>query len=44
MARDLYATLDLNLLKTLQVLSQEQNTRRAAERLFVTQPVVSQAL
>lgn len=44
MARDLYATLDLNLLKTLLVLSQEQNTRRAAERLFVTQPAVSQAL
>lgn len=44
MARDLYATLDLNLLKTLMVLSQEQNTRRAAERLFVTQPAVSQAL
>ncbi len=44
MARDLFATLDLNLLKTLLVLSQEQNTRRAAERLFVTQPAVSQAL
>lgn len=44
MARDLYATLDLNLLKTLLVLNQEQNTRRAAERLFVTQPAVSQTL
>ena len=44
MVRDLYATLDLNLLKTLLVLSQEQNTRRAAERLFVTQPAVSQSL
>ena len=44
MARNLYATLDLNLLKTLMVLNQELNTRRAAERLFVTQPAVSQAL
>jgi DNA-binding transcriptional LysR family regulator len=44
MARDLYATLDLNLLKTLIILSQEQNMRRAAARLFVTQPAVSQAL
>lgn len=44
MARDLFATLDLNLLKTLSILAQEQNMRRAAERLFVTQPAVSQAL
>ena len=44
MARDLFATLDLNLLKTLSVLAQENNMRRAAERLFVTQPAVSQAL
>jgi len=44
MAKDLFATLDLNLLKTLRVLVQEGNTRRAAERLNVTQPAVSQAL
>jgi DNA-binding transcriptional LysR family regulator len=44
LARDLYATLDLNLLKTLLVHSQEQNIRPAADRLFVTQPAVSQAL
>jgi DNA-binding transcriptional LysR family regulator len=44
MARDRFATLDLNLLRTLSVLTQERNTRRAAERLFVTQPAVSQAL
>ena len=42
--RDRYQTLDLNLLKTLQVLGQEQNMRRAADRLFVTQPAVSQSL
>ena len=44
MAGDLFATLDLNLLKTLSVLAQENNMRRAAERLYVTQPAVSQAL
>ena len=44
MARDRFATLDLNLLRTLSVLSQERNTGRAADRLFVTQPAVSQAL
>ncbi len=44
MARDRFASLDLNLLRTLTVLTQERNTRRAADRLFVTQPAVSQAL
>lgn len=44
MARDIFATLDLNLLRTLRVLHQEQNMRRASERMFVTQPAVSQAL
>lgn len=44
MTRDLYSTLDLNLLKILIVLYQEQNMRRASERLFVTQPAVSQSL
>ena len=31
MARDIFATLDLNLLRTLQILHQEQNMRRAAD-------------
>lgn len=44
MARDLFATLDLNLLKTFSVLAAEGNMRRASERLHVTQPAVSQAL
>ena len=44
MAKDLFANLDLNLLKTLSVLVQEGNMRRASERLHVTQPAVSQAL
>lgn len=44
MAKDLFATLDLNLLKTLSVLVQERNMRRASGRLHVTQPAVSQAL
>jgi DNA-binding transcriptional LysR family regulator len=43
-AKDRYATLDLNLLKTFLVLAQEQNMRKAAARLYVTQPAVSQAL
>jgi LysR family transcriptional regulator, nod-box dependent transcriptional activator len=36
--------LDLNLLLTLDVLLDERNVSRAAERLFVTQPAVSAAL
>lgn len=44
MGRDLYSTLDLNLLKILIVLYQEQNMRKASERLFVSQPAVSQSL
>ncbi|TDR73650.1 LysR family transcriptional regulator [Photobacterium lutimaris] len=44
MAKDLSANLDLNLIKTLLVIDQEQNLRKAAERLFVTQPAVSHAL
>ncbi|MCC4797420.1 LysR family transcriptional regulator [Enterovibrio norvegicus] len=44
MAKDLFNTLDLNLLRTFLVLFQEKNTRKAAERLFVTQPAVSQNL
>ncbi|MDP2574730.1 LysR family transcriptional regulator [Vibrio penaeicida] len=44
MAKDLFATLDLNLLRTFLVLSQELNMRKASERLFVSQPAISQAL
>ncbi|MFA0457533.1 LysR family transcriptional regulator [Vibrio breoganii] len=44
MAKDLAANLDLNLLRVFVVLFQEKNTRRAAERLHVTQPAVSQSL
>ncbi|GMQ45587.1 LysR family transcriptional regulator [Vibrio sp. 10N] len=40
----LFNQLDLNLLKTFRILLQERNTRKAAERLYVTQPAVSQAL
>lgn len=36
--------LDFNSLKTLKVLGEEKNTKRAAERLFVSQPAVSKAL
>lgn len=44
MAKDLFFNMDLNLLRTFLVLSQELNTRKAAERLFVSQPAISQAL
>ncbi|MPW37231.1 LysR family transcriptional regulator [Vibrio sp. B1Z05] len=44
MAKDRFNTLDLNLLKTFLVLSQELNMRKASERLFVSQPAISQAL
>ncbi|MGY3572502.1 LysR family transcriptional regulator [Vibrio paucivorans] len=44
MARNLYDNLDLNLLRVFFVLFQEKNTRKAAERLFVTQPAVSKSL
>ncbi len=37
MAKDLFSTLDLNLLRTFIILHQERNMRRAAERLFVSQ-------
>ncbi|EIN9357796.1 LysR family transcriptional regulator [Vibrio vulnificus] len=36
--------IDLNLLKILRVLAEEQNTRLAAERLFVGQSAVSKSL
>lgn len=44
MAKDLFSSLDLNLLRTFLIVYQEKNTRKAAERLFVSQPAVSQAL
>ncbi|BBM67068.1 LysR family transcriptional regulator [Vibrio alfacsensis] len=44
MAKDLFSTLDLNLLRTFIILHQERNMRRASERLFVSQPAVSKAL
>ncbi|APX07201.1 MULTISPECIES: LysR family transcriptional regulator [Vibrio] len=44
MAKDLFHTLDLNLLKTFMVLMQEKNMRKASQRLFVSQPAISQAL
>lgn len=44
MAKDLFASLDLNLLRTFIVLNQERNMRKAAGRLFVSQPAVSKAL
>ncbi|MFC5078540.1 putative HTH-type transcriptional regulator YbdO [Vibrio thalassae] len=40
----LFQKLDLNLLRTFRVLLQERNARKTAERLFVTQPAISQAL
>ncbi|CAH0525687.1 LysR family transcriptional regulator [Vibrio hippocampi] len=44
MAKDLFFSMDLNLLRTFLVLSQELNTRKASERLHVSQPAVSQGL
>ncbi|MFT5137659.1 MAG: DNA-binding transcriptional LysR family regulator, partial [Arenicella sp.] len=36
--KDPLSRIDLNLLVALQVLMQEKNVTRSAERLFVTQP------
>lgn len=44
MAKDLFATLDLNLLRVFQIIYQERNLSKAAERLYVTQPAVSKSL
>ena len=38
------AKIDLNLLIPLQVLLEERNVSRAAERLFITQPAMSKTL
>ena len=42
--QDPLSRIDLNLLVALQVLMQEKNVTRAAERLFVTQPAMSKTL
>lgn len=42
--RSLAARLDWNLIRTYLVVAEELNLSRAAERLFVTQPAVSQAI
>ncbi|NND81490.1 MAG: LysR family transcriptional regulator [Gammaproteobacteria bacterium] len=42
--QDPLARVDLNLLVAYQVLMQEKNVTRAAERLFVTQPAMSKTL
>lgn len=44
MAKDLFATLDLNLLRIFYVIFQERSLTRTAERLYVTQPAVSKSL
>ncbi|MDD1783616.1 LysR family transcriptional regulator [Enterovibrio sp. ZSDZ35] len=44
MRKNLFFSLDLNLLRTFMVLSQELNMRKASEKLFVTQPAISQSL
>jgi len=42
--QDPLSRVDLNLLVAFQVLMQEKNVTRAAERLFVTQPAMSKTL
>ncbi|RBP49267.1 LysR family transcriptional regulator [Arenicella xantha] len=42
--QDPLSRIDLNLLVSFQVLIQEKNVTRAAERLFVTQPAMSKTL
>lgn len=44
MAKDRFANLDLNLLRTFLVLSQDLNMRKASVRLNISQPAISQAL
>ena len=36
--------IDLNLLIALQILLEERNVTRSAERLFITQPAMSKTL
>ncbi|CAH0990723.1 HTH-type transcriptional regulator YidZ [Sinobacterium norvegicum] len=42
--KDLFTSLDLNLLRVFLILSQELNTRKTAERLHVSQPAISRSL
>ena len=42
--QDPLSRIDLNLLVAFQVLMQEKNVTRAAERMFVTQPAMSKTL
>ena len=44
MSRVNLARVDLKLLSTLQVLLEERNVTRAAERLHVSQPAMSKSL
>lgn len=44
LAKNRFTNLDLNLLRVFKVLFEERNMRKAAERLFVSQPAVSQSL
>ncbi|GEA60431.1 LysR family transcriptional regulator [Vibrio comitans] len=44
MAKERFANLDLNLLRTFLVLTQELNMRKASVRLNISQPAISQAL
>ncbi len=44
LAKNRFNNLDLNLLRVFKILLEEQNMRKAAERLFVSQPAVSQSL
>ncbi|WP_428752756.1 LysR family transcriptional regulator [Vibrio cionasavignyae] len=39
-----FYNIDLNLLRTFLVLMQEKNMRKSSERLFVSQPAISQTL
>ncbi|WP_162674561.1 LysR family transcriptional regulator [Vibrio variabilis] len=44
LAKNRFNNLDLNLLRVFKILLEEKNMRKAAERLFVSQPAVSQSL
>lgn len=44
MSKNRFSTIDLNLLRVFKILFEEKNARKASERLFVSQPAVSQSL
>lgn len=44
LGKNRFSTIDLNLLRIFKVLVEEKNTRRASERLHVSQPAISQSL